>query len=52
MLVSAVGAIPEVIADRQSGMLVAPRDAGSLATALAEIVEDRETAAAPRGRGI
>lgn len=40
VLVTAVGAIPEVIFDRQNGMLVRPRDPAALARALAEIVND------------
>jgi glycosyltransferase involved in cell wall biosynthesis len=40
VVVSRVGAIPELIFDRRSGLLVEPRNADSLAGALAEIVED------------
>lgn len=40
VVVSRVGAIPELIGDRRSGLLVEPRNAGSLADALAEIVDD------------
>ena len=42
VVVTAVGAIPEVIADGRSGMLAEPRDAPSLARALGEIIDDRE----------
>ncbi|HEV2400117.1 MAG TPA: glycosyltransferase [Candidatus Sulfotelmatobacter sp.] len=35
-----VGGIPEVIQDRVSGLLVPPRDAGKLATAILELVRD------------
>jgi glycosyltransferase involved in cell wall biosynthesis len=40
VLVSAVGAIPEVITDHQSGLLVPPRDGAALSRALAEIIGD------------
>jgi glycosyltransferase involved in cell wall biosynthesis len=40
VVVSRVGAIPELICDRRSGLLVEPRNADSLAGALAEIVDD------------
>jgi len=40
VVVSAVGAIPEIIDDHRSGLLVPPRDAQALAAALAEIVAD------------
>jgi glycosyltransferase involved in cell wall biosynthesis len=40
VLVSAVGAIPEVITDHESGLLVQPRDGTALLDALAEIVRD------------
>jgi glycosyltransferase involved in cell wall biosynthesis len=42
VVVSRVGAIPELISDRHSGLLVEPRDADSLAGALAEIIDDGE----------
>jgi glycosyltransferase involved in cell wall biosynthesis len=40
VVASAVGAIPELITDRRSGMLVEPRSADSLARALGEIIDD------------
>jgi glycosyltransferase involved in cell wall biosynthesis len=40
IVVSRVGAVPDVITDRLSGLLVAPRDVESLRRALAEIIED------------
>jgi len=40
VVVSAVGAIPELISDGQSGRLVQPRDPDSLTRALAEIIAD------------
>ena len=40
VVVSAVGAIPELITDGQSGRLVPPRDADSLTRALAETIAD------------
>lgn len=42
VVVTGVGAIPELITDRHSGMLVEPRNADSLARALGEIICDRE----------
>jgi glycosyltransferase involved in cell wall biosynthesis len=40
VVVSAVGAIPEIIDDHRSGLLVPPRDVPALAAALAEIIAD------------
>jgi len=40
VLASAVGAIPEVITDHESGLLVPPRDGTALSGALAEIIAD------------
>jgi glycosyltransferase involved in cell wall biosynthesis len=40
VVVSAVGAIPELIADRRSGMLVQPRNVESLTRALAAVLDD------------
>src|ERR1700689_324226 len=40
VLVSAVGAIPEVIEDRKSGFLVPARDGAALLSALSEIIEN------------
>lgn len=37
---SAVGGIPEVVADGEQGLLVPPRDAAALAAALARLLED------------
>jgi glycosyltransferase involved in cell wall biosynthesis len=42
LVVTAVGAIPELITDRRSGMLVEPRNADSLARALDEVIVDGE----------
>jgi glycosyltransferase involved in cell wall biosynthesis len=42
LVVSRVGAIPEVITDRHSGLLVAPKDTQALRQALAEILDDGE----------
>jgi glycosyltransferase involved in cell wall biosynthesis len=42
LVVTAVGAIPELIIDRRSGMLVEPRSADSLSRALEEVIIDRE----------
>lgn len=42
VVVSSVGAIPEVIADRRSGMLVEPRDVASLVRALGEVIDSAE----------
>jgi glycosyltransferase involved in cell wall biosynthesis len=40
VVVTRVGAIPEVVHDRRSGMLVEPRDPESLSTALASVIDD------------
>jgi glycosyltransferase involved in cell wall biosynthesis len=40
IVVTGVGAIPEVITDRQSGILVEPRNADSLARALSAVIID------------
>jgi glycosyltransferase involved in cell wall biosynthesis len=40
VVVTRVGAIPEVVTDRRSAMLVEPRDAESLAAALAKVIDD------------
>jgi glycosyltransferase involved in cell wall biosynthesis len=40
VLVSAVGAIPEVITDHKSGLLVPPRDGNALSHALEELIRD------------
>lgn len=40
-----VGAIPEVVADEQTGLLVPPRDAGALAAAIARLIGDPATCA-------
>jgi glycosyltransferase involved in cell wall biosynthesis len=42
LVVSRVGAIPDVITDRRSGLLVAPRNTESLRRALAEIIDDTD----------
>jgi glycosyltransferase involved in cell wall biosynthesis len=42
VVVTGVGAIPELITDRHSGLLVEPRNADALACALGEIIADRE----------
>jgi glycosyltransferase involved in cell wall biosynthesis len=42
VVVTSVGAIPELITDRRSGMLVEPRSADSLAGALNEVINNRE----------
>jgi glycosyltransferase involved in cell wall biosynthesis len=42
LVVTAVGAIPELITDRSSGMLVEPRNVDSLARALDEVIVDGE----------
>ena len=40
VVVTRVGAVPEVVADHQSGLLTTPRDVESLRQALAELLED------------
>jgi glycosyltransferase involved in cell wall biosynthesis len=42
VVVSRVGAVPDVITDRCSGLLVVPRDPESLRRALAEIIDDAD----------
>jgi glycosyltransferase involved in cell wall biosynthesis len=42
VVVTRVGAIPDVITDRRSGLLVAPRNTESLRRALAEIIDDTD----------
>jgi protein-tyrosine-phosphatase len=39
-----VGGIPEIINDRETGLLVPPRDAGALATACLDLARDRDLA--------
>jgi glycosyltransferase involved in cell wall biosynthesis len=51
VVVTAVGAIPEVISDRRSGLLAEPRDAGSLVRALAAALDDRELRERVAGEG-
>ena len=46
IVASTVGAIPEVIIDRQDGLLVAPRDPAALARALGEVIDDPDLRAA------
>lgn len=43
-MATAVGGVPEAITDGVSGRLVAARDAGALAEAVLELLDDRETA--------
>lgn len=42
IVTTAVGAIPEAVADRHSALLVAPHDADALTTALRELIGDPE----------
>lgn len=42
VVVSRVGAVPDVITDGHSGLLVAPQDAESLRRALAQIIDDAD----------
>jgi glycosyltransferase involved in cell wall biosynthesis len=46
IVASTVGAIPEVIIDRQDGLLVAPRDPAALARALGEVIDNPHLRAA------
>lgn len=43
VVASAVGAVPEALRDGENGLLVPPRDAAALATALARLLADGET---------
>jgi glycogen(starch) synthase len=45
VVVSTVGAMPDVIRDRVEGLLVPPSDVGRLTTALIELIDDRALAA-------
>jgi len=40
-IVTAVGAIPDVVSDGEHGLFVAPRDAGAIAQAIAKLAQDR-----------
>ena len=40
-IVTPVGAIPDVVTDGEQGLLVAPRDAGAIAQAIAKLAADR-----------
>jgi glycosyltransferase involved in cell wall biosynthesis len=40
VVVTGVGAIPDVITDHRSGLLVAPQDSDSLRVAMAEVIDD------------
>ena len=51
VVVTRVGAIPEVVSDRRSGMLVEPRDPQSLATALAAVIDDARLRSVIAGEG-
>lgn len=42
VVASAISGIPEVVIDRQTGLLVPPRDGGAIATAVAELVTNGE----------
>src|SRR6185295_16018846 len=42
IVASAVGGIPEMLVDGESGLLVPPADAGALARALLELLQDRQ----------
>jgi L-malate glycosyltransferase len=46
------GGIPEVVEDRETGLLVPPRDPAALAQAILELCRDRELAARLAARGV
>jgi glycosyltransferase involved in cell wall biosynthesis len=51
VVASAVGGLPEIVADGQTGVLVPPGDAEALAEALVELVADRRQTAAMGAAG-
>jgi L-malate glycosyltransferase len=51
VVASAVGGIPEIVTDAESGRLVGPRSARALATACLELANDRTSASAIGARG-
>jgi glycogen(starch) synthase len=51
VIASAVGGLPEVVVDRETGLLVAPEDADALADAIVSILECPDAAAAMGRRG-
>ena len=44
IVASAVSSVPEIVADRETGLLVQPNDPAALATAIERILDDRELA--------
>lgn len=52
IVATAVGAIPEVVADGETGLLVAPDDAAAFAGAIAQLVLDPERAARISAAGL
>lgn len=52
VLTTGVGALPEMITEGENGWLVPPEDPGALASVLAAVVDDRNTARLPVVEGI
>jgi len=44
VVATAVGAVPELVADHQTGLLCTPGDADSLSGAILDLLEDRDEA--------
>jgi glycosyltransferase involved in cell wall biosynthesis len=51
VLATRVGSIPDMVADRGSGLLVGPGDEAAMASALTELAGDRELRAAMGAQG-
>ena len=52
VVASAVGGVPEVVVDEETGLLVPPGDAAALASAIERLLDDRELRVALGARGL